>query len=980
MLSKGSDWQRWEPHIHAPGTVLEDRYPADGWEAYIAALENAAPPMRAIGITDYCVTSSYERVKAAKEAGRLEQCEFLFPNVELRLEMGTVKGHFVNIHLLANAEDPKHIEELNRFLRQLKFSTAEDEYCCSPADLIRLGKRMDRSLATDDKAALRVGVTQFKVSRNGLQAAFRSMEWARDNLIVAVSGNADGTSGVRDGADRAIREEIEKISNVIFASSTKQRDFWLGHSATASPQEILEGYGGLKPCLWGSDAHELSFVGKPAEDRLCWIKGKASFDGLRQACIDPDRAYVGPTPPSWSSESQTIDNIKIHGAPWVRTPDIRLNPGLVTIIGARGSGKTALADIIAAGCDAYFEDADRPSFLERAQEHLWGSEVSVKWLSGETSDAKDLERPGADRDTFPRVRYLSQQFVDRLCSPDGMPQMIQEIERVIFEAHRDRDGTINFQELLELRAQGHREARLREETAMNNISELIAAEREKITAVSGLKKQIAEKDALIKGYEKDRGILVPSTTSAIVAQQLQDLLAAADKVRGYLRYYAKQQAGLENLQSDVLDQRLNRGPQTLRDLKAAHAASKLDEPVWERFLLNFTGDVDGAIKAKAALSNTEVAYWKGSATPSLLENGSYVADGADRTKLSLAVLEAEIERLQSLVAVDKQTAEKLAINAKRITEETAKLAVLKEKLSDCEGAAVRRAELNEDRKGGYKRVFTAILAEETVLKDLYAPLMLRLATQGGTLAKLSFTVSRVADVKAWADKAEKELFDLRTGPFRGTGKLLKYANEELKKAWETGDVDAIAAAMEGFREKHQEELLEPAPDRAKDADGFRKWLKRFAQWLYSSDHISIEYGIKYDGTDIKKLSPGTRGIVLILLYLALDDADDKPLVIDQPEENLDPKSIYDELVPLFRAAKRKRQVIMVTHNANLVINTDADQVIIANVSEMTGDGLPGITYRSGGLDEADIRQSVCEILEGGEAAFRDRARRLHIKF
>lgn len=977
MLSKGSDWLRWEPHIHAPGTVLEDRYPAGGWEAYIAALDNASPAMRAIGITDYCVTSSYERVKAAKEAGRLEQCEFLFPNVELRLEMGTVKGQFVNIHLLANPEDPKHVEELNRFLRHLKFSTAEDAFCCSPEDLVRLGKRTDRTI-TDDKAALRLGVTQFKVSRSALQDAFRSMEWARNNIIIAVSGNADGTSGVRDGADRVVREEIEKIAHVIFASSTKQRDFWLGQGP-ASPQELLEGYGGLKPCLWGSDAHELSLVGKPSEDRLCWIKGQASFDGLRQACIDPDRAYVGPTPPNWSSESQTIDHVRIHGAPWVRTPDIGLNPGLVTIIGARGSGKTALADIIAAGCDAYFEDEDRPSFLERAQEHLLGAEVSVKWLSGETSDSKDLERPGADRDTFPRVRYLSQQFVDRLCSPEGMPQMIQEIERVIFEAHTDRDGTINFHELLELRAQGHREARVREETAMNNISELIAAEREKITAVSGLIKQIAEKDALIKGYEKDRGILVPSTTSTVVAQRLQDLLAAADKVRGYLRYYAKQQAGLENLQSDVVDQRQNRAPQILRDLKVAHAASKLDDPDWQRFLLNFTGDVDGAIKVKTAEANKGVAYWKGSA-PSLLGNGSYVADGADLTKLPLAVLEAEIERVQKLVAADRQTAEKLAINAKRITEETAKLAVLKEKLTDSEGAAARRVQLTEDRKGGYKRVFTAILAEETVLKDLYAPLMVRLATQGGTLAKLSFTVSRVADVKAWADKAEKELFDLRTGPFRGTGKLLKYANEELKKAWETGDVEAIAAAMEAFREKHQEELLEPAPDRTKDADGFRKWLKRFAQWLYSSDHISIEYGIKYDGTDIKKLSPGTRGIVLILLYLALDDADDKPLVIDQPEENLDPKSIYDELVPLFRAAKLKRQVIMVTHNANLVINTDADQIIIANVSEMTGDGLPGITYRSGGLDEADIRQSVCEILEGGEAAFRDRARRLHIKF
>ena len=55
--------------------------------------------------------------------------------------------------------------------------------------------------------------------------------------------------------------------------------------------------------------------------------------------------------------------------------------------------------------------------------------------------------------------------------------------------------------------------------------------------------------------------------------------------------------------------------------------------------------------------------------------------------------------------------------------------------------------------------------------------------------------------------------------------------------------------------------------------------------------------------------------MLLLLYLALDDADDRPLIIDQPEENLDPKSVFDELVSLFIDSKAKRQVIIVTHNA-----------------------------------------------------------------
>ena len=119
--------------------------------------------------------------------------------------------------------------------------------------------------------------------------------------------------------------------------------------------------------------------------------------------------------------------------------------------------------------------------------------------------------------------------------------------------------------------------------------------------------------------------------------------------------------------------------------------------------------------------------------------------------------------------------------------------------------------------------------------------------------------------------------------------------------------------------------------------------------------------------------------MLLLLYLALDDSYDLPLIIDQPEENLDSKSVFYELVALFISAKVKRQVIIVTHNANLVINTDADQIIIAEAVSHPSGGLPPISYTAGGLENATIRKAVCDILEGGETAFRERVRRLRVR-
>jgi hypothetical protein len=209
--------------------------------------------------------------------------------------------------------------------------------------------------------------------------------------------------------------------------------------------------------------------------------------------------------------------------------------------------------------------------------------------------------------------------------------------------------------------------------------------------------------------------------------------------------------------------------------------------------------------------------------------------------------------------------------------------------------------------------------------------------------------------------------------------MLAAATEALKPGWETGSAVEAQAAMTAFMGRYLRDLLSHAPYAPMQQADFRAWLKEFAHWLFGTDHVSVRYEISYDGVDIRKLSPGTRGIVLLLLYLALDDSDDRPLIIDQPEENLDPKSVFDELVALFIAAKAKRQVIIVTHNANLVINTDADQIIVAEAGPHPSGGLPPISYVAGGLESAEIRKAVCDILEGGEAAFRERARRLRVR-
>jgi len=108
-----------------------------------------------------------------------------------------------------------------------------------------------------------------------------------------------------------------------------------------------------------------------------------------------------------------------------------------------------------------------------------------------------------------------------------------------------------------------------------------------------------------------------------------------------------------------------------------------------------------------------------------------IAEDAQLDQLPLAILEAEIARIEKLVSVDREATRKFSALSKRITDENTALERLREKLTDCDNGAKERAKLFvKERESAYVRVFDAINAEQTVLSDLYSPLMTRLEQAG----------------------------------------------------------------------------------------------------------------------------------------------------------------------------------------------------------------------------------------------------------
>ena len=112
--------------------------------------------------------------------------------------------------------------------------------------------------------------------------------------------------------------------------------------------------------------------------------------------------------------------------------------------------------------------------------------------------------------------------------------------------------------------------------------------------------------------------------------------------------------------------------------------------------------------------------------------------------------------------------------------------------------------------------------------------------------------------------------------------------------------------------------------------------------------------------------------MLLILYLGMDIGDSRPLIVDQPDENLDNESIYRLLTSYFKVAKKRRQIVLITHNPNLVVNGDSEQIVVAHC-DRRDDALPHMRYHSGYLEDMSpgdlgIKQQVCRILEGGSDA------------
>jgi hypothetical protein len=309
LYGRGSEWRRWDLHVHAPGTALNDRF--GDWDEYVDAVEQADESIAVVGVTDYGSINTYKEFKRHQDAGRMENIRLAIPNIEFRVSPETKAGKGINLHLLVCPEDPEHIERIEEALNRLKIHRHAEDIPCSRPGLIRLGRLTDKSLTASPNSAYREGVNQFKVDVDKFREWFESEKWLSQNAIVAVAaGSNDGASGLKDGGYQSTRREIYRFARIILSGNPSERDAWLGRGTIPDTEFALLGV--PKPVVHGSDAHCIEALFQPAEDRFCWIKADPTFDGLRQILYEPeDRVHIGDAPPL-NSDRPVIDAVTLR--------------------------------------------------------------------------------------------------------------------------------------------------------------------------------------------------------------------------------------------------------------------------------------------------------------------------------------------------------------------------------------------------------------------------------------------------------------------------------------------------------------------------------------------------------------------------------------------------------------------------------------------------------------------------------------------
>ncbi len=982
LYPKGSEWRKWDLHIHTPKSIVQ-HYGGDtetAWDAFIQKLASLPPEVKAIAVNDYLFCDGYEYLLTRKD--EISNIELIIPNIEFRLNTfsGTAnnsKRH--NFHVLF---DPSVLVQdirdqlLNCLSTGYKIQDgAQWQQTPTTRSLEELGRQI--------KTAAPAGNTVH--SKTDLEVGFDNITYKREDIEKLLEKNcfkgrfvtAIGYSEWDQSKwDQSAAEKRTLINSANFSLTSLD-----------DPAKVEENRKDLATnklnslVLHSSDAHELDRIGQT----MLWVKADPTFAGLKQVLNEPEaRVFIGATPPNFKPEHKVISRVSIPSSNgWFADNfSVELNRDLVTIIGGRGSGKSALAEAIAYGAGSQDESED--AFLKKAEKHkssIKGTTISVDWADGANTSFKVgelLEDKGL-------VRYLPQGVVEELCSHKNSDKLQKQIENVIFQALDDTErlGASDFDELRTRILSGfqyEKEQVVKKihdiNRRLSNLSGVLAGLPEKQKTLDEKKKELERLNKSLpelpaedkKGQEELAALAELKKKFETKIVELQSRLNKIAEVETKVKVFKTQ---VKEYQEETDELLIALG---ITDTSAFNVT--VNEIGVKAILDEKKNEVAGQLKTLKEGMKADVAVLLALPAGSMtFDNLQSLNQGIEDKQKETRAFETTKLKYQQ----QKKTALTLESSIKALENEISKIST---------ESTPEKEKFEKDRMTAYCSYFNLLGEEKVQMEVLYKPLQESLLAGTDTDQKLVFE----AKINYRLDDHGKNGLDIidrtRKGNFRELGNLKTALNtlwdECVRHNFDNAVLETeLNKIIVEFTTCEGESILIESQLR----DNYS--IEDFYNWLFDPTNFEIVSSLQFDDTDLYVLSPGQKGIILLMLFLEIDKGDYRPLIIDQPEENLDNLSVYKDLINYFRERKQYRQIIMVTHNPNLVVNTDAEQVIVANYN---GKRTPRLEYSSGSLEdqakeipntaledlEDGIIEQVCNILEGGERAFEKRKKKYQI--
>ena len=955
----GSIWRKWDLHVHPPASFLNNQF-GNNWDKYVQALFKKAieKEICVIGITDYFTIDGYKKVRdeyldndaKLSELFTNQEIDFIkniliLPNVEFRLNK-FVGENSINFHVIFSEKlQPKQIEE--NFLHNLDFVYAgtpqskEEKHKLKPNNLIELGKRLKSEHAKfSSEDDLKIGMMNAVVNDEQISEVVESHQSKFiGKYLLGVAADEDLSKIHWDSQDHQTRKVLIQKSDVLFSSNPNTRQWALGkHPYADGPKKFIKEFKTLKPCIHGSDAHKYVEIGHPcvkrneanhdcSEDpsacelRFCWIKADTTFEGLKQILYEPSERITiqerDPTPlkSNYSMVAFNLRNANSDIGLSIQETELKLNLNLVAVAGGKGSGKTALVDLLANCYVNRCETDDKNSFVRRVAQQIPTIETTLSF-----KDGSDFSKTITDGNFFEesQICYIAQGELENYIGDES--DLDKYVQELIFESPYIKDTVIS-----------------------SEFSDLVGN-------IEALENNISEDNLEIEKFERKAAPSQLRDLQMEIRQHIAELKDVRQKIKliekgkspekvQLAREKQKQLTHLKNKKSDI-----NQIRQLLTD---CIRFIESDISTFNEKIITINNVLK---KLEITVEMPELSYEKMSDLKLMVEK----ANSMNKEVIS------SIEKVQ----IDINKYEESIKEHTRLLDKKREIAVqiheLKAKVKEIEGYKRQIDNILKERKSRFLELIRTIISLRKKYEEIIEVFS---AHKAEVLSDLDF----VAQINFGQDRFVKtamDVLDNRKVPVEDSDDAPSVFNNLFK---------IISAVIED-----NEENIENLVNEIERIDNQLKTkikssraitIKDFYDFLYFN-YFEVAPVVRYKKTNLNLLSLGQKATVLIKIYLAQGD---RPIIIDSHDDHLDNEFIMEELVNAIREAKNHRQIILVSNNGNVVINSDAEQIIIANRND-AGE----ISYMSGSIENPIIRDRAINILEGGPLAFKKRQEKYRI--